>query len=147
MRILVYVISVSILSVGILGSSNSHNNPDPLEIIQEENINSGLTTLSGEQWEETQELYNQLAKKTLEKYKDNSIVLNEFFDEKPEDFIFPEEMPEITFYRNEMTYFVGKINSADNKYEMWFSIDDIKFEGVVREDIPKVDGVMFDITS
>ncbi len=29
-----------------------------------------------------------------------------------------------------MGYFVGKINSADDKYEMWLSIDDLIFDGV-----------------
>ncbi len=80
--------------------------------------------------------YEQMASDVLEKYKKGEIIYDDVYSRPPEDFNFPEyiDWGRYSFQQNEMGYFFVTFPSVDDEdYFMSISVDDMMFNGVMRE--------------
>ncbi len=67
--------------------------------------------------------YQSLALDIIEKYKSNSITVNDDFPALPSDFVFPDDLSNIEIQQSEMGGFYAIITDKNGKYEMGISFD------------------------
>ncbi len=87
--------------------------------------------------------YSELIDGLISDYKSGNITTSDKIQQMPQNFIFPDDLPLITFDVDEMGYYVGQLVSDDGLYSMWISIDDTIYDESKPEDNPKIIGVTF----
>ncbi|MBR5520934.1 MAG: hypothetical protein IKU54_02960 [Oscillospiraceae bacterium] len=80
-------------------------------------------------------IYEEMASEVLQKYKDGQIVYDEIYSKPPENVVFPDfiDWSKYSFAQDEMGYFYVIFPSADEKYNIAVSVDDMMFDDVMRE--------------
>lgn len=92
--------------------------------------------------------YENLAAEIADKYKNREMVFSFFFQQLPDDFVFPEPIMWDTrnIYQNEMGYFVVPIASAQGDNVMFVAINDNEYLSATEKNLdiePFVQSVTF----
>lgn len=98
---------------------------------------------SSDLYKKKMEANNESARKIISAYADGSAATGASFQALPSDFVFPKSIPDIRFEKNEAGDYLGKLDSADSKYEMWITIGEQSYSDTQSGVAPKVTGVTF----